>query len=391
MDLGATKLWIANPTAEMIQPGLEAAKGEIAISDRLNFFSDHVTEVEINCAKQCEEQVYTITFADVDFGDCNECGKTVGFTMIVRRKPDFDIDDYLHVTTRLSVSYEPNAVPSGVVTAATFATWFADFFDNGAYDDEHDFFGVTAVASGADLILTVPCPTKLDIYPEEGGELIPAQIVETTPGEEAYLTKAQMQKLFPLGIGYVMGQGPDETFTGCQDVCIIDIRGCIPTCVEHDKDLLHTENAVHLHEVGTKFWYQIIVDSSAEEYSDFVTALNAVLPPTIQIPFDVANTSLSLAEAVVGGSNTVLDLATLATVTADTFDSPISGSISNGAITLEFENIATIADLVTALNTAYPTTPVSFGDATTGDNLFEVIDATPFATTATGPITLLVE
>jgi len=393
MDLGATHLWVKHPDANKITPGLEA--GEWVLENRLNYFTEFITETTITCAAPCEEQVYTISFADVDFGDCNECGKKVAFVLILRRQANFDIQDYLHMTSRLPVTYGPSKIPSGVVTGAEFATWFEDYLSNEAYDDEHDFFGITAVASGSDLIITVPCPNKLDIYPDEYSELDPTQIVETTPGTDAILTKDQMQKLYPLMIGYIHGQRPDETFTGCEDVCVIDIRGCIPECVEPDKDLLTTQNAVHLHTTGTKFWYQIIVDSSAPGYADFIAALNASLPPAAQIPLVVANTSLVDNEPVVAGSDTALDLTGATTdaggVVSDTFaDGPISGSITNGNVTLQFSGIADVPALVAALNGAYPSTPPSFADSTAGDGIFEVVDASAFATGGTS-ITITID
>jgi hypothetical protein len=310
--------------------------------------------------------------------------------MILRRQPNFDIQDYLHLTSRLVMSYEPDSVPSGDVTAQEFVDYFLNEFDNGAYDDEHDFFGAVATdATGGVLEITFPCNNKVDLYPEEGSELKPADFVETVEGLDAILQKDQLQKEFPLIIGYIPGQGPDITFTGCQDICVIVLTGCIPDCPAPNMDLLTTSNATHLHTAGTKFKYELFVNSSAPGYAAFIADLNVAIAPCV-VPLTVANTQFAATVPVPLAADAPFDLATLISA-GDTFTAPISGTISNGAITLAFGPVATVPLLVAALNGAYPSAPVSFEDNTPGDGIFEVAVGTAFDTTATGPIVLNID
>jgi hypothetical protein len=356
MDLGATKVFIHDPKGnnETVKVGLGQslvpATQEWSILDQLPFFTNHVTDCQVVCASPCEEQVIDITFPTVSFGDCNECGKTVAFVMILQREPNFDISDYLHLTSRVVMSYEPDNVPSGDVTGAALATWFENEFNNGAYDDEHDWFGATAVANADVLTITVPCPNKLDIYPEEGSELTKAAIVVTDPGAYAVLQKDQLQKEFPLIIGYIPGQGPDDTFTGCEDICIITVKGCIPHCPPTNEELLTTSNATHLHTAGTMFHYELFVNSSAAGYAAFVADLEAATGCTI--PLQVANTQFAASVDDVAAANTPIDLSSITSGTVNFDEAPVSGSISNGIVTIQFSGINTIAELVTAIDGA---------------------------------------
>ena len=391
MDLGPQKVFLKDPSAASITSGLEA--NEYIIDGVLPYNSTTVTATEILCAQPCDAQTYTVTFAAVDFGDCNDCGKSVALVITLRRFANFDIQDYLHLTSRIVVSYEPDQLPTGTVTAADIADWFADEINSQPYDDEHDYFGISASAAAGVLTLTVNCPNKVDIFNDESTKSLLSTelpvIAETDAGADAVLTKDQLQKEFPLMIGYVPGQGPDVTFTGCQDICVIKIQGCISACA--DPSLLTTQNAVHLHDVATKFQFELFVNSSAPGYADFIAALNAALPAGKAVTLQYANAVGSVSVAS-GAGDTTLDLeaAGLTNATGVFVETgALKGSISNGSITVAFSLAAgaTEADLVTAINGALAG---AVGNAVPTNGEIEVLAAGPLFDAA-ATYTLIIE
>jgi len=361
MDLKPLAVFLHDPSAASIQDGLET--GEFSIGGVLPFVGAQITACDIACATPCLTQSWSITFADVNFGTCNDCGLSVAFNIRLRRQSNFDIEDYLHLTSDLGFTYEPDQVPSLVVTAATQSAYFLLFLNNGAYDDEHDFFGITAVAGAAgEIILTVPCPIQVDIFQSQDSE--PLAIVETV-GQTASLTRAQLMKEYPLMIGYVPGQNVDDTFTQCEDICVIDIKGCIPGCVADAQNLLTTVNAVHLHDVGTKFAYKLFVNSSAPGYGDFIgalsTATGAICPAT-----SAYGTQLPAAQDLLGLALDLVDAGADATGEFSNCTSA-TGTISNGVITLYWAvptpagTNVNVSDILTAINTVLTGTAVASG------------------------------
>jgi len=381
MDLKPLAVFLHDPSAASIQAGLEI--GEFSIGGVLPFVGAQVTSCDIACATPCLTQSWSITFADVIFGDCNDCGLSVAFNIRLRRQSNFDIEDYLHLTSDLGFTYEPDQVPSGTVTAATQSAYFLDFLNNGAYDDEHDFFGITAVAGAAgEIILTVPCPIQVDIFQSQDSE--PLAIAETV-GQTASLTRAQLMKEYPLMIGYVPGQNVDDTFTQCEDICVIHISGCIPGCVADAQNLLTTVNAVHLHDVGTKFSYKLFVNSSGAQYPAFITALNAAVAACNAVPL----TATFGSQVPATQDDTTLDL-TLVRAEDDgggifqfTGSTSATGTLSNGIVSVYFDVTAAgtdllVSEVVTAINTAFGGTPL----AQVGTTAAVTLNA-PFATTNT--------
>mgnify|MGYP003121524580 CR=1 FL=1 len=393
MDLGPQKIFLKDPSAASITSGLEA--NEYIIDGVLPYNSTTVTATEILCAQPCDAQTYTVTFSAVDFGDCNDCGKSVALVITLRRHSNFDIQDYLHLTSRIVVSYEPDQLPTGTVTAADIADWFADEINSQPYDDEHDFFGISASAAAGVLTLTVNCPNKVDIFNDESTKSLLSTelpvIAETDAGADAVLTKDQLQKEFPLIIGYVPGQGPDVTFTGCQDICVIKIQGCISACA--DPSLLTTQNAVHLHDVATKFQIELFVNSSAPGYADFIAALNAALPAGKAVTLTYANAVGSVSVAGAAG-DTNIDLAAAGLIDGGTGlfveTGALKGTLSNGLITVAFSLAAgaTETTLFNAIEAALAGA-VTQGASTT-DGVLVVPAAGPFHVT-TGSYTLIIE
>lgn len=375
MDLKPLAVFLHDPSADSIQAGL--ASGEFSIGGVLPFIGAQVTTCDIACATPCLTQEWSIQFAPVDFGTCNDCGLSVAFNIRLRRQSNFDIEDYLHLTSDLGFTYEPDQVPSGPTSATVIRNYFVEFMNNGAYDDEHDFFGITATASGADtLILSVPCPIQVDVFQSQDSE--PLVVTETIAGQTASLTKAQLMKEYPLMIGYVPGQNVDDTFTQCEDICVIHIKGCIPSCVDDDLNLLTTVNAVHLHDVGTKFSYKLFVNSSGAQYPAFIAELNAAVAACNSVPLTaVVGSQVPFVTDVTATS---LDLTTIgADAGTEAFGTYTSakGSITNGTLTVYFDVTGApvdVGDIVAAINTAT-------GSATPLTNAAGVITlAAPFDT-----------
>ncbi len=339
MDLKPLAVFLHDPSADSIQAGL--ASGEFSIGGVLPFIGAQVTSCDIACATPCLTQEWSIQFAPVDFGTCNDCGLSVAFNIRLRRQSNFDIEDYLHLTSDLGFTYEPDQVPSGPTTAEAIRDYFVLFMNNGAYDDEHDFFGITATASGADtLILSVPCPIQVDIFQSQDSE--PLVVTETVAGQTASLTKAQLMKEYPLMIGYVPGQNVDDTFTQCEDICVIHIKGCIPSCVDDDLNLLTTVNAVHLHDVGTKFSYKLFVNSSGAQYPAFIAELNSAVAACNAIPLTAAvGSQVPFATAA---APAVVDLVDAGATAAGDFvgSTKVTGSFSNGVTTIYFTTTAAV-------------------------------------------------
>jgi hypothetical protein len=359
MDLRPTAVFLHNPKQSSIVAGV--GTDEFVIDGVLPFISTQVTSCDIACATACLPQQWTIVFEDVDFGDCNDCGKQVSFLIRLRRQANFDIEDYLHLTSSLQYTYEPEVLPATQpVTAADLAQYFLDEFNgNALYDDEHDNFGITAelaTTTVADdtLVLNVPCPVQVDVFRAHASE--PITVTETDAGATASLTRDQLLKEYPLMIGYVPGQAPDDTFTYCEDICLIELKGCITACISDDtQNLLTTYNAVHLHAVGTKFHYKLFVNSSAPGYAAFIEELNLrVASCSVDVTFG------SQVAAVQDPAGATLDLTAIGadggTATGEfTGFTAAEGTISDGEVTVYFSvtGAPVTADAInTAINTA---------------------------------------
>ena len=149
-------------------------------------------------------------------------------------------------------------------------------------------------------------------------------------------------KEYPLMIGYVPGQNVDDTFTQCEDICVIHIKGCIPSCVDDDLNLLTTVNAVHLHDVGTKFSYKLFVNSSGAQYPAFIAELNSAVAACNAIPLTAAvGSQVPFATAA---APAVVDLVDAGATAAGDFvgSTKVTGSFSNGVTTIYFTTTAAV-------------------------------------------------
>jgi len=285
MQSNAQKLWIPNPNAGTLVD-VEALQGpdfanEVRIVDQISILSTSVTRCQKVCASPCEENIWTIEFGDVDFGDCNACGKSVGFTLLLNRNPDFDNQTYFEYNQRRQYVYQGNL--SGVVTGVDLATWFESYINDLInQNDQHDQFLVSVTRSTDTLTLTFPCSgliaySLIGIYQLPNNNLATAEIpvfTETQEAVEAVLSREKLLQQFPQEIGHVFGEAPRDQWMWCQTVCVITLRGCIDAC----SNFFDNQNSGHLHTGATPFDLLLYVDSSAPGFADFIAALNNLFP-----------------------------------------------------------------------------------------------------------------
>lgn len=280
MQSNPQKLWIANPSAASLEIGAAPDfTGEIRIDNQMSILAASVTLCDIECAAPCVEDVWTVTFEDVDFGTCNDCGKSVGIKVILERHSDFDNQTYLDYIMQKLYLYDGDK--TGVVTGATIASnILAQINALANQSDQHDQFFVSAAigTNPEDLVLTYPC-SGLVSYLLEGIFLpdnhnLPTTeqptVVHTTEGQDAVLSREQLLRDFPYEGGHVFGEAPRESFTWCQTICVIRLRGCIDAC----SNFFDNQNSGHLHTGATPFDLYLYVNSAAPGFGAFIAALN---------------------------------------------------------------------------------------------------------------------
>jgi len=289
MQSNAQKLWIPNPNANtLVDVGAVQGPdfaGEVRIVDQISILSASVTRCQKVCASPCEENIWEIEFGDVDFGDCNACGKSVGFTLLLNRNPDFDNQTYFEYNQRKQYVYQGNL--SGTVTGATLAQWFFDYItDLQNQNDQHDQFLVVASVNTNTLTLTFPCNglaaySLIGIYqlPNNNLSASPTNefpvFTEIQPAVEAVLSKEKLLQQFPQEIGHVFGEAPRDQWTWCQTVCVITLKGCIDAC----SSFFDNQNSGHLHTGATPFDLLLYVNSAAPGFADFIADLNGLFNP----------------------------------------------------------------------------------------------------------------
>lgn len=352
MQSNAQKLWIPNPNANTLVDvgavqGLDFA-GEIRIVDQISIFRDSVRRCQKVCASPCEENIWEIEFGDVDFGDCNACGKSVGFTLVLNRNPDFDNQTYFEYNQRKQYVYQGNL--SGTVTGATLAQWFFDYItDLQNQNDQHDQFLVVPSVNTNVLTLTFPCNglaaySLIGIYQLPNNNLsasptneIPA-FFEIQPAVEAVLSKEKLLQQFPQEIGHVFGEAPRDQWTWCQTVCVITLKGCIDAC----SSFFDNQNSGHLHTGATPFDLLLYVNSAAPGFADFIADLNGLFPDACDLD------TLPGFQSGVQGPLTGIDISS---ILADL--DVIDGSLVNitiGSLSFSVPNVTSVTDLVNGIN-----------------------------------------
>lgn len=307
MQSNPQKLWIPNPSAATLTTDVNFP-GEVRIVDQMSILAASVTNCQKVCATPCVNNVWTIQFLPVNFDDCNPCGKTVGFTLLLDRNPDFDNQTYFEYNQRKQYVYQGNL--SGTVSGVDLATWFEGYI-NDLYNqnDQHDQFLIEVVRNNDTLTITLPCSGLVTynlkgIYQLPNNNLTNAElpvITEVQEGVEALLSKEKLLQQFPQEVGHVFGEAPRDTFMWCQNICVVTLKGCIDAC----SNFFDNQNSGHLHTGATPFDLMLYINSDAPGFADFITALNDEfnpcqldtapgLPAGVQEQYDAGGTSLDL-------------------------------------------------------------------------------------------------
>lgn len=314
MQSNAQKLWIPNPSGASLEDlgvtiGPDFA-GEIRIVDQISIHASSVNRCQKVCASPCEENIWTITFDDVDFGTCNPCGKSVGFTLLLDRSPDFDNQTYFEYNQRKQYVYQGNL--NGIVFGNVLAQWFYTYIvDLQNQNDQHDQFLVEPSVAGNVLTLKFPCSglvtyNLLGIYQLPNNNLETGEIpvfFEQQEGVDAVLSREKLLQQFPQEVGHVFGEAPRDQFMWCQTICVITLKGCIDAC----SDFFDNQNSGHLHTGATPFDLLLYVNSAAPGFADFITQLNDLLPCTL----DTAGGIQAGVQAQYDAGDTILDISSL--------------------------------------------------------------------------------
>jgi hypothetical protein len=315
MQSNPQKLWIPSPSAATITTDANFP-GEVRIADQISVLAASVTRCGKVCASPCVNNVWTIEFQSVDFGNCNECGKSVGFILILDRNPDFDNQTYFEYNQRKQYVFQGNL--SGTYTGSQLAQWFESYIsDLYEQNDQHDQFLIEVTRVNETLTITLPC-SGLVAYSLKGIFLLPNNnlptaelpvITETQEAVEAVLSREKLLQQFPQEVGHVFGEAPRDQFMWCQNICVITLKGCIDPC----SDFFDNQNSGHLHTAATPFDLMLYVNSAAPGFADFIDALNTEFSATCG-----ANGGLSLApglqagvQALYDAGGTVIDISSL--------------------------------------------------------------------------------
>ena len=354
MQSNAQKLWIKNPNAATIATQTIDGVDQVTIDGQVTIFDAPVTACVKECATPCTEEQWTIVFEDVDFGTCNDCAKSVGFFVVLRRNSDFDTETYLQYNGRKLFSYQ--GTKAGSITATTLATYFFDEIQAlQNQNDQHDLFYLEAELDQTNvaddtLVITLPCTGLVSYTFEAIGQLennnllateLPT-ITKTVDGVEAELSKEKLLQAIPMGAGHVFGEAPKDFFTWCESVCLIQLKGCYDPC----QAFAENQNTGHLSTGAIPFDLLLYVNSDAPGFGDFITALNAAF----------ANCSL---DGVVGveGVGVSVDDSVLAIPVDDLVFDATAGTpyvFSNGVYSLYVPDATSGADLATKLQALVP-------------------------------------
>lgn len=360
MQSNAQKLWIPNPNAGTLVD-VEALQGidfkdEVRIVDQISILSTSVTRCQKVCASPCEENIWTIEFGDVDFGDCNACGKSVGFTLLLNRNPDFDNQTYFEYNQRKQYVYQ-GPLDALSTTGAALAQWFYLYItDLQNQNDQHDQFLVEASVALNVLTLKFPCSgliaySLIGIYQLPNNNLASLELPvfdEIQDAVEAVLSREKLLQQFPQEIGHVFGEAPRDQWMWCQTICVITLKGCIDAC----SSFFDNQNSGHLHTGATPFDLLLYVDSSAPGFADFIEALNDLFPNACDLDTDPGF------QSGVQGDVANVDITSI----IDNIDA-LNGSLINITVgSLSFSVTADSAlSLVSEINNQFaPATPASY-------------------------------
>ena len=353
MQSNAQKLWVPNPSADLLVIGTGPLPGgngipvgEVRFVDQMSILQASVTRCQKQCAVPCVENVWTIEFNDIDFGDCNSCGKSVGFTLLLDRNPNFDNQTYFEYNQRKQYVFQGNL--SGAYTGTQLADWFEDYI-NDLYNqnDQHDQFHLTVTNDGAGtLTITMPCSGLVayslkGIYQLPNNNLTNAEIpvfTEVSEAEEAILSREKLLQMFPQEVGHVFGEAPRDQFMWCQNICVVVLKGCIEACSE----FFDNQNSGHLHTGATPFELQMYINSSSPGFNAFITQLIDAFPT----PCDALTLQPGYQDGVQGELGIGVDITELLT------GSPVTLFFRVGSLSFSITE-TTAAQFITAIDALF--------------------------------------
>lgn len=373
---------LKDPSAASIVVGSGDFAGEVYLdNNRIRFLAASVSSCGIVCAKPCTGDVWEIQFKDVDFGDCNTCGKSIGFSVALDRNNLFDNATYFDWTRKYPYIY--GGLKQGTVTGATLAAYFVQLSkDIAKYADQHDQFFVdmsVKVGSPDTIVLRLPCDGLVTykyqgIYQIEDNNLTSLELpvfTNVVVGQDAVLSREKLLRDFPQEIGHVFGEGPRDEFFWCDDICIVTLKGCIDPC----SDFANNMNSNHLWKSATPFDVHVYVNTKAPGWPDFVAALNAAFPSC-----QALNSGAGLSSApgmngecyqanISGGSSSI-------NITNIVFDGADYYFTLNNGVTKLTVQANDAASLVAALTAAFPSGTFAYAAP-------NVVVSGTFASTAT--------
>jgi hypothetical protein len=280
MQLPPTYIFLHNPTASSIR----VEGGNVYIrGDKGSGTSQPIAAASIQaggcysvCAKPCVDTVWTVTFNNVDFGDCNSCTKRLSIQIRRNRPRVAEADDMSQWGTGQMLHYEPRA--NGVATGTAIATEIERLYNTDNRGLAHDNFGGTVTRNGATLTFTYPCPMDMQIHPFDYSGLLAAEqpvITQTVPMELAILTNDMIQRMYPRNAfsNHPFQRENRAYFSDCENACTITLKGCLNNgCdVQWWGNLGNSSAAIEPFEVV------LIVNGSATGYSAFTAALAAAI------------------------------------------------------------------------------------------------------------------
>lgn len=250
---------------------------------RIYFQRTHMSRCSRICRFPGVEQVWKVQFLAP--GLANECDDCSGYKAGLRIRlvrvtnPTFDHETYLDSFSTFVYEFED---ATSTTTAANVAT---DFIAWANADDSHSgprpFEVVTdpSDGTGATVLITSKHPdiqfkvSNVRYYPKN-------VITLDTEHQSSILGASTVARKFPLGIGFIPGQNPDESWQGCKNPCVIIVKGCLPGGCSDADMVYNSHNAVPLHAVNTPFDLELWVNADDAGYAAFVTALNTALDLT---------------------------------------------------------------------------------------------------------------
>ena len=223
------------------------------------------------CSSICEsagtKQVWTVTFQDIDFGDCNACNKD--YSLMFQLMPPAIADGIVHRDTNPPTYVQLPVDKNGTVTAAQQANAFAGYHAASLASNNTDWYVESVVVSGNTVIIT--SYDDYNVLVTIRNEGLPTSeaptVVNTVPLVASHLGRAARQRMHFQFEDYVPGQGiHPKYFSECEGYCEIRLDQVIDDCVVNSVGDLDPRT------------YIIYANGKATGYAAFKTALIGAFP-----------------------------------------------------------------------------------------------------------------